>query len=648
MDGRRTVRVFPGGALILLLIMMSLVFLGCENPLEGFVEEEVQYAKAVSRTLNIQDAANATVTPSGARQVKEGYPETVKVFPESGYFFVQWEVVGSDGGGTVVFRNGNASTVEVTLTGGDATIRPVVANIIGSVVINSNALYTTSPTVSLALHAENGNTITEMRISNASTFEDNNWQPYASSSTWDLSGGSGQKNVHVWFKDNTGAVSPRSSDTIILDLDPPTVEQVSPSHNAGGVPVNPTMWARFSEDMNGSTITSSSILLGRTAGSYLEGTSVSYNAGTRTASLSYSGTLQYNNESYTIEVTSAVEDLAGNNLASPFSSSFRTKNKEAAISFLDSVSSPGPYFKDFVVIGNEAFIISRNLGGTTYGRLYRVNMSNRSNIAITENRDIRNSPHTAISDGTYLYIAHQSAPIRKVRINNFSEIADEASGSNSGLIARSGNNQIVKVYSDDLYGVLRSSLSSGVIHYNNSYLYDAVVMETMGNYTFIGEVYYDMEPSNTLQAYNTFNFNQGAASLEDTLSLDSYLSSGDDISSLDQYDGEYMVVGNRGTNGLLLLDVTDPGNISFEKSISVSGVEDVSVWDIYAAAARGGNGIGFVDLQSSSNQILIPAQVPDVSGQVHKIHFDGTYLYILSGSSANTLNTFQVYKVDIY
>ena len=632
----------------LLLLVLSVALVACQNPLSEVVRDEVKYAKALSFTLNVEDAANAEVSPKGTFDVKEGYPETIKVFPDTGYYFIEWEVDTSSSQGTVSFSDSTSASVEVTVSGGDATIRPVIADSVGSIEINSGAQYSTNPLVNLALYAENGNTIEEMRISNSGTYADNNWLSYSTSSSWTLTSGTGAKTVYVWFKDDTGTVSPRYSDSIMLDVDPPQVSTVSPSNGASGVAVDTDVHIQFNEPVNPATLTTSNIRIRRTAGAYLGGTSVSYNSDTHVATLALSGTLDYNSESYTVEVTTDVEDVAGNPLATTFSSSFTTKYKQARITYLDSVSLSDPYFEDFVIVGDEAFVISRNLNGTDYGRLYRINLSNLTSIAITDNRDIRTDPETILSDGSYVYIGHGADPIRKVNINNFSDIDDESSGTNTGLIARSGNNQLVKVHSNDLIGVYRSSLSNGTIHYNNSYLYDAKVMETMGGYTYIGSVYYDMEPLNTLQAYDTTDFSQGGATLQDTQSIDSDLSSGADITSIDQYDGEYMVVGNSGSNGLVIYDVTVPSNISYDGSVNISAVEDVSIWDQYAAVARGSNGIGFVDLGSPSNQILVSAQIPDVSGEVHDIFFDGTYLYLLSGGSATTLTHFQVYEVEIY
>lgn len=634
---------------LILLFLVGALLVSCQNPLSEVVRDEVRYAKALSFTLNVEDAANAEVSPKGTFDIKEGYPETIKAFPDNGYFFIVWEVDTSSSQGTVQFSDANSSTVDVTVTGGDATIRPVIADSVGSIEINGGVQYSTTRSVTLELYAENGNTITDMRISNSGTYTDDSWQAYSTSSAWTLTSGSGTKTVYVWFKDDTGTVSPRYSDSIMLDADPPQVASVSPADGAASAAVDTNVQIQFNEPVNTATVTTSTVRIRRTSGAYLGGTSVNYNSNTRVATLTLSGNLDYNNESYTVEVTTGVEDLAGNSLASSFSSSFTTKYKEVNITFLDSVSSYDPYFEDFVVEGDQAFAISRNLSGKTYGRLYRINLNNINNIAITENRDIRTDPETILSDGSYVYIGHGSDPIRKVNINDFSDIDYESSGTtNTGLIAPSGNGQLVKVYSNDLIGVLRSNLVSGTIYYDNWHLNSAKVMETMGDYTYIGSVYYDMDPLNTLQAYDTTDFSQGGATLADTQSIDSDLSSNADITSMDQYDGEYMVVGNSGTNGLAIYDVTVPSDITFDRSVNISGVEDVSIWDQYAAVARGASGIGFVDLGSASNQILISAQIPDVSGEVHDIYFDGTYIYLLSGSNANSLTHFQVYKVEIY
>ncbi|MEP7375511.1 MAG: Ig-like domain-containing protein [Chitinophagaceae bacterium] len=110
------------------------------------------------------------------------------------------------------------------------------------------------------------------------------------------------------------------------DLIAPTVTSVSPANGATGVLVGSAASVLFSEAMDATTINSSNIEL-RNASNVLVTAFVSYNAGTRTASITPSAALA-NSTVYTAKVksgTSGVKDVAGNALATDYSWSFTTE-----------------------------------------------------------------------------------------------------------------------------------------------------------------------------------------------------------------------------------------------------------------------------------------------------------------------------------
>ena len=111
------------------------------------------------------------------------------------------------------------------------------------------------------------------------------------------------------------------------DLIAPTVTSVSPLNGATGVSVSTTVSAIFSEAMNAASINSSTIELRNPANALISGT-VSFNASTRTATLTPSASLAASTV-YTARViggSSGVKDVAGNALASNFTWSFTTGN----------------------------------------------------------------------------------------------------------------------------------------------------------------------------------------------------------------------------------------------------------------------------------------------------------------------------------
>jgi DNA-binding beta-propeller fold protein YncE len=104
------------------------------------------------------------------------------------------------------------------------------------------------------------------------------------------------------------------------DTTPPTVTTTNPADNAAGVAVNAAITATFSETLSAATVTNSTFLL-KNAGNNAVSGSVSY-AGT-TATITPSAPLAYGT-SYAATITTGVQDLAGNYLASNYTWTFTT------------------------------------------------------------------------------------------------------------------------------------------------------------------------------------------------------------------------------------------------------------------------------------------------------------------------------------
>jgi hypothetical protein len=98
--------------------------------------------------------------------------------------------------------------------------------------------------------------------------------------------------------------------TAAVDTTPPQVTARNPAVDATGVAVGTTVTATFDEAVSG--VSGSTFTLTDSGGSV--GASVSYNAGSQTATLDPSATLSPNT-TYTAHLTSGITDLAGNPLA---------------------------------------------------------------------------------------------------------------------------------------------------------------------------------------------------------------------------------------------------------------------------------------------------------------------------------------------
>jgi hypothetical protein len=92
----------------------------------------------------------------------------------------------------------------------------------GSIIIDGGKAHTGSVLVTLTLSASDATSgVSHMRFSNnGSTWEA--WEPYATTKSWTLSTGDGEKTVYVRYRDRAGNSSSRYSDTIILDTLAPT------------------------------------------------------------------------------------------------------------------------------------------------------------------------------------------------------------------------------------------------------------------------------------------------------------------------------------------------------------------------------------------------------------------------------------------
>jgi len=152
-------------------------------------------------------------------------------FKNEGSSWASWEAYAPSKSWTLTSGDGEKRVyVQFRSSGGD-TSEPYSDTIIldttspgGSISIDGGATYTNSQSVTLSLSAEN---TAQMHFSNDNSFW-SSWEPYATSKSWTLSSGDGEKTVYAEFKDPAGNVSKTYSDTIILHRTPPTVAITSP------------------------------------------------------------------------------------------------------------------------------------------------------------------------------------------------------------------------------------------------------------------------------------------------------------------------------------------------------------------------------------------------------------------------------------
>ncbi|WP_324672205.1 N,N-dimethylformamidase beta subunit family domain-containing protein [Hymenobacter sp. GOD-10R] len=117
------------------------------------------------------------------------------------------------------------------------------------------------------------------------------------------------------------------------DTTPPTVVSTSPIANAGNVSITPAVTVTFNEALDPATVNTNTLgLFG--PGNAPVSASVSYNASSRTATLSPTGNLAYST-AYTVRVKGGttdprIKDAAGNALAADYTWSFTTRSAPPA------------------------------------------------------------------------------------------------------------------------------------------------------------------------------------------------------------------------------------------------------------------------------------------------------------------------------
>jgi PGF-pre-PGF domain-containing protein len=135
-----------------------------------------------------------------------------------------------------------------------------------TLLINDNASYTTSPSVTLTLGATGA---AWMKISNYANFSGADWESFATTKSWDLASIEGTRTVYLKVKDNaTGDqgstsyanVAATITDTIILDTTAPSISSPSPESN-GTSTTTTNLAIRATLSDNGTGVNTSAVTL---------------------------------------------------------------------------------------------------------------------------------------------------------------------------------------------------------------------------------------------------------------------------------------------------------------------------------------------------------------------------------------------------
>lgn len=112
-----------------------------------------------------------------------------------------------------------------TATVSDTIVLDTVAPT-GAILIAAGAEYVSSSTVTVAIDGTDATSgVAEVRLSNDQV-DWTGWSPYAASLSWPLETGEGARTVYAEFRDGAGNVSSVVSDTVIVEISPPSGSMV--------------------------------------------------------------------------------------------------------------------------------------------------------------------------------------------------------------------------------------------------------------------------------------------------------------------------------------------------------------------------------------------------------------------------------------
>ncbi len=558
-------------------------------------------------------------TPPASIQMRYSNSST---FDNSG-----WEAYASDIPSWILVTGEGTKTVYAWFKDAEGNVSSRVSDSItvdsqapinSSVVINGDAALTKSTSVTLTLFAEDLTSgMDKMRVSNSSAFADNNWVNYATSYPWTIPSGSGVKTVYVWFKDKAGnrSVSPVSDD-ITLDTDAPSISGRTPVSGAVNVALTTNVSVTFNENINQSTITSSSFYVSDADGIQ---PSFSLTKNATGALITFYGKLRFSMV-YTVHITGSIQDLAGNPTAAT-TWSFTTK--APSLTFLGSFTAdPGDEFTEIEVANEVAYIGAVGTPGPTplVGQVYRVSVSNPASMGKTHKNDITYSNDTrgVAVFGNRVYAAQDGARLYQMDAANLMELTYGSTsylGSKIGL-SYTGSPFLIDA-SGRLIGFSSSNLATSGVELVPGSFEDVGAIATYGSYSYVGDMLYDMSTTFSIREVYTAGIG-GGVFIDESLDITPYCTDGDAITGLATQNNDILLTSVGPSTGVIVISIGDDP-ISYQTTFgTLSNATDISVAGNYAFIARDTTGVALIEVNSGWDARLVADNLSIGSGYTPK------------------------------
>ncbi len=301
------------------------------------------------------------------------------------------------------------------------------------------------------------------------------------------------------------------------------------------------------------------------------------------------------------------------------------------------------WFNGIAIASNGPYVFAAK-SGSSFGNFYTIDASNPSSPSIVESFVPTLSSTRAISvavNGQTTYLGTAGGDIYATNASNPTSLSLLSTISFNGEIEAmdvTSNNLVAALFNFGIANVNNSNTSSLAFTGGYDVSNDACERVATSGATIFALRHLD---DNSLWVLN--NSNPASPFLLVDYSFSPALSSGSiGISAEMVVAGNYLYIAAAGSNGLIILDISNPGLISEVARYGNGGskiITDVKIVGNYAYIADENSGIEVLDISTPSFPFLVASQT--VTDGLYKLELQGGYIY---GVTSQTPGTFYVFS----